>query len=66
MTLREWLRQQDMTQREAADRLGVHEITMCRYVSHKQIPRRDILAKIDALTGGAVKPGSFYEETVGA
>ena len=62
MTLREWIEAQNITQREAAKRLGVHEITVNRHVSGKQIPRRELMAAIERITEGAVKPADFFAE----
>lgn len=60
MTLREWIATAGLTQRAAAERLGVHEITLSRWLTGKAIPRRDQMTLIGSLTAGAVLPGSFY------
>lgn len=60
MTLREWITQNSMTQRQAAELLGVHEITLNRYVTGKQIPRRATMMAISKITSGAVCPIDFY------
>ena len=60
MTLREWISEQGLTQRAAADRLGVHEITLSRWLTGKAIPRREQMASIRQETAGTVDAGSFY------
>lgn len=60
MTLREWIATAGLTQRAAAERLGVHEITLSRWLTGRAIPRRDQMTLIGALTAGAVLPNSFY------
>ena len=61
MTLREWIGSQGLTQRAAADRLGVHEITLNRWLTGKAIPRREQMTAIREATAGQVEAGSFYE-----
>ena len=61
MTLREWIIDQGLTQRAAADRFGVQEITLSRWLTGKAIPRRDQMAAIRDATGGRVEAGSFYQ-----
>jgi len=60
MTLREWIATAGLTQRAAAERLGVHEITLSRWLTGRAIPRRDQMTLIGAMTEGAVLPNSFY------
>jgi transcriptional regulator with XRE-family HTH domain len=58
MTLREWIADQQLTQREAAARLGVHEITLNRWLSGKAIPQRRQLEAIRQISG--VEPATFF------
>lgn len=60
MTLREWITAQALTQRAAAVGFGVHEITLNRWINNKAIPRREQMATIVSVTGGAVQPASFF------
>lgn len=60
MTLREWIATAGLTQRAAAERLGVHEITLNRWLTGRAIPRRDQMTLIGTMTDGAVLPNSFY------
>jgi transcriptional regulator with XRE-family HTH domain len=57
MTLREWIDQQGITQREAAIRLAVHEVTLHRWLNGRAIPRRAQMAALAAL---GVSPVSFF------
>lgn len=59
MTLREWIAAQGLTQREAAERLDVHEITLNRWVMGHTIPRRGQMARIREVTNGSVPYASF-------
>jgi transcriptional regulator with XRE-family HTH domain len=60
MTLREWIESQKLTQREAAARLGVHEITLNKWVNGRMIPRRAQMETVEARTGGAVCGRDFF------
>ena len=64
MTLRQWIETQNMTQQQAADLLGVHAVTLNRYLSGKLTPRRAMLEKVREVTGGAVQPADFFGEVV--
>lgn len=61
MTLREWIIRHGLTQRAAADRLGVHEITLNRWLNGHAIPRREQMDAIRVATDDLVQPGSFYD-----
>lgn len=66
MTLREWIANQRLTQREAAERLGVHEITLNRWVNEKATPRRKQMSRVQTATDGAVQPRDFFPATATA
>ncbi len=66
MTLREWIAEQGLTQREAAERLDVHEITLNRWLNDKALPRRSQMARVQHMTGGAVGPADFYASPASA
>jgi transcriptional regulator with XRE-family HTH domain len=61
MTLREYLRAENLTLVEFARRVGVHPITVHDWAAGKAIPRRASLARIAAATEGRVTAASFYE-----
>ena len=61
MTLKEWLLKENMTQEAAAKRIGVHEITINRWINGRITPRRAQMARVEEITGGEVKPASFFE-----
>lgn len=62
MTLSEYLRQHDLTAASFAERIGVATMTVCRYAKGQRIPRRAIMARIVAATGGAVGPQDFFDQ----
>lgn len=62
MNLREWITEQGLTQREAARRLGVHEITLSRWVMGRAVPRREWRDRIREVTGGAVGVATFFAD----
>jgi transcriptional regulator with XRE-family HTH domain len=64
MTLREWATSQNLTQRDLAQRIGVHEITMSRWINGHAIPRRYQMAFIEQMTAGAVRPADFFADVV--
>lgn len=66
MTLREWIAGEGLTQREAAERFGVHEITLSRWVNGRAIPRREQMTTIRVVTKEAVQPASFFAEPAAA
>lgn len=61
MKLRAWRRANNLTVREAADRLGVTFHTIYRYEQGKVVPPPDKMRQIIALSGGAVTPDDFFD-----
>lgn len=59
MTLAEFLRERGMTREQFAEQVGVHPVTVSKWTTGAMFPRRDKLAKIAALTGGAVTASDF-------
>jgi transcriptional regulator with XRE-family HTH domain len=59
MTLREWIKAQKISQREAASRLDVHLVTLNRWLCGHLMPSREALLRIRELTSGAVTADSF-------
>lgn len=62
MKLSEWLATRGETQAEFAARpeLGVHPITVTKWVTGRQMPRAARMAAIERVTAGAVRAGDFY------
>lgn len=56
---REWVFAVYGTRGSAAKALGVTETSITRYMSGARFPRPPILARIEALSGGAVTARSF-------
>jgi DNA-binding transcriptional regulator YdaS (Cro superfamily) len=59
MDLATYLQHADLTQAEFAARLGVHPVTLNRWVKGHAMPRRAAMAKIQNLTGGCVLPADL-------
>ena len=57
MTLREWLEQTGVTQRELARRVGVSRGAICRLLSGQHRSSK-LAEKVSKATGGKVTPGS--------
>ena len=60
MTLREYLRAENLTLAEFAKAVGVHPITVHDWAAGKAVPRRASMARIDEITAGKVTAASFY------
>ena len=52
--LSEWVKAQPATVAELAAELGVGRVALHRYMNGRAMPRPAMVAKIEALTGGAV------------
>ena len=59
MTLAEYLRERAMTREQFAEKVGAHPVTVSKWISGTMFPRREKLARIAALTGGAVTASDF-------
>ena len=62
MTLKQYLSEQGTTHEAFAALIGVTTAAAWRYANGKRIPRRAIMRRITAATGGAVRPSDFYAE----
>lgn len=62
MQLREYLADQKLTIPAFADLIGVKVQTVHRYVNGERLPRREVMDKIKAVTGGKVQPNDFFAE----
>ena len=52
--LSEMLKKRGMTQKEFAERLGVTEVSVSRYITGKRIPRATIIMKMEKIFGVSV------------
>jgi len=59
MKLRAWLNQQRLTTAEFAKRIDVGQAAVSRYCLDQRMPRRAVMQRIVAATGGAVTPNDF-------
>jgi transcriptional regulator with XRE-family HTH domain len=64
MTLREWIAEKGLTQREAAKLFNVHEISLNRWMSGRMLPRRPQIAIIEHVTEGRVRWTDWESPTV--
>lgn len=60
MKLADYRKQRSLTLAELAGQVGVSEVAMSRYENGHRIPGRDVMARIVAVTDGAVQPNDFY------
>jgi transcriptional regulator with XRE-family HTH domain len=54
VTLDQWLHAEKMTQSDFADRMGVAQSSVARWVAGEKVPRPERIALIETLTGGKV------------
>lgn len=66
MTLRDYLSKRQMTGREFAAVIGVHDVSVYRYLCGERIPRPKVMARIVAATDGEVGPADFYAQPAAA
>lgn len=59
--LRNWRRQHELSQAEAAARMGVARRTWHQWERAIVIPGPDHMAALHKLTGGEVEPNDFYD-----
>jgi transcriptional regulator with XRE-family HTH domain len=60
MRLRQYLTARKIPIAVFAARIGVSTQAVHRYVSGERLPRRDVMERIQAVTGGAVQPNDFF------
>lgn len=60
MNLREYLTTQSLTIPAFAELIGVKVQSVHRYVNGERVPRREVMDKIQAATGGKVQPNDFF------
>lgn len=61
MQFSEYLKENNITQEEAARQLGVGQGVCSLWATGKRIPRPDRMAKITEWSGGEVKANDFYD-----
>lgn len=61
MNLDQWRIQQGLTYAALAVRIGVSKMQARRYCLREQIPERNRMRRIWQVTGGVVRPDSFYD-----
>jgi hypothetical protein len=59
LTLNDYLIVKNIDRKVFAKTIKVSEPSLCRYLNGTRIPRRDVMRRIFAETGGRVPPSSF-------
>ena len=57
--LREWLTREGVSVGEFAGRIGVHRVTMSRYLAGERLPRPHIMRRIQEATRGEITPNHW-------
>jgi len=65
MHLKDYLSDQNMTQAEFAELLGVTHQAVNQWLRGRRFPRRELVVKIEKITGGNVKPSDWYVSNSG-
>ncbi len=60
MSLRDWLESTRTPVPDFATRIGVHRVTLYRYIAGTDMPRPATVARIEAGTGGAVTVADLH------
>jgi transcriptional regulator with XRE-family HTH domain len=66
MNLRSHLDKQKTSPAAFAEAIGVSVTALYRYIDGSRLPRRDVMARIAAATGGAVQPNDFFNSSIDA
>ena len=66
MRLEQYRKEQEKTQGEIANLIGVTQAAVSRYERGKQVPEPDVMSEIHRVTGGLVSANDFYGITEGA
>jgi predicted transcriptional regulator len=61
MTLTDWLAKENLSHAAFAERIGVSQAAVTRYVRGARFPHRGVLSRIKAETNGAVTFSDFLE-----
>lgn len=59
--LQAYLDQSGVSKDELAEQLGVHPITIYKYVRGDRVPEPGVMVKIAEITKGQVTPNDFYD-----
>lgn len=66
MTLAEYLRTADLTHSAFAEKLGVSQVTVHRWVNGKRFPDKETILKIEDVTGRMVRPADWFRQETAA
>ncbi len=62
MKLSDWLAKENMNQTDFAELIGVRQASVARMAAGLQIPRKELMRVVIAVTGGEVGPLDFYSD----
>lgn len=60
MKLSDYIAQTGTGRAAFAQEIGVSEVSVCRYIAGVRIPRPSVMARISAVTNGAVTANDFF------
>ena len=60
MNLKDYLKLNQITNKEFAKSLGINSVSLSRYINGERIPEKEIVLKILEKTNGCVSPNDFY------
>lgn len=61
MTLRQYLNEQQLSERAFAEKIGVKQATVNRYCAGR-VPQPEVMRKITEITSGQVTANDFFAE----
>lgn len=61
MTLAEYLRTAELTHSAFAEKIGVTQVTVHRWVAGKRFPDRDMILRVEAASAGLVRPADWFQ-----
>jgi ATP phosphoribosyltransferase regulatory subunit HisZ len=61
MTVDEYLKRHSLTYAAFGERIGVSMQSVHRYAKYNRLPKRSVMVRIIAATGGEVAPADFYD-----
>lgn len=66
MTLAEYLRTAELTHKAFADKLGVSQVTVHRWIKGRRFPDRQMILKIEDATANTVRPADWFRQETAA
>lgn len=60
MKLADYLKSNDLTEKDFGDLIGKSQAAVNRYCQGERIPGKDVMTRIVTVTGGQVQPNDFF------